>query len=65
MSVFNDQYNIRTLDQIKKSVKGKKAEIKKGCINQPLIEIEPNNCIPEFKNYRCYFLHTFWLLNCT
>ena len=47
MSVLNHQYNIQTLDQIKKCVRGKKAEIKKGCINQPLIEIEPQNSIPD------------------
>ena len=51
MSVRNDQYNgenMRTLHEMKKEcVKQKGIDKKKGCIDLPLIDIEPKNCVPD------------------
>lgn len=50
MSVSNDQYNgenMRTLHEMKECVKQKGIDKKKGCIDLPLIDIEPKNCVPD------------------
>ena len=50
MSVSNDQYNgenMRMLHEMKECVKQKGIDKKKGCIDLPLIDIEPKNCVPD------------------
>ena len=45
-----DQYNgenMRTLHEMKECVKQKGIDKKKGCIDLPLIDIEPKNCVPD------------------
>ena len=47
MSVSNDKYKLRTLDEMKQCVITKSLDGKKGCINLPLLEIEPQQCVPD------------------
>ena len=39
--------NMRTLHEMKECVKQKGIDKKKGCIDLPLIDIEPKNCVPD------------------
>ena len=48
MSVDDEAYNgdnMRTLDKMKKCRKAKGIDKVKGCVNPPLLEIEPRNCV--------------------
>ena len=70
MSVSNGTYNLRTLDDMKQCVIKKSIDEKKGCINLPLFEIEPQQCVPDELHmllrisdvlFRSFFGYTIYL----